>query len=113
MAENRGLTPALKQFFLLVLCVSLAACLCSQPLKSTVSYISSRSETCVNTFTGEMTEPVPSEPGRDEPEPENPGNSESPPTGEYIRSEWYVFGMLIGLAGFAATAKLGSRKPRF
>lgn len=67
MTENKELTFVFKQFFMLVLCVSLAAGLCSQPLKSTVSYISSLSETCVNTFTGERAEPVPSEPGQDEP----------------------------------------------
>ena len=114
MTENKELTFVFKQFFMLVLCVSPAAGLCSQPLKSTVSYISSLSETCVNTFTGERAEPVPSEPGQDEPgKPENPGNAESPPTGDYIQSEWYVFGMLVGLAGIAATVRSGRREIRF
>ena len=102
MAKRKNLSFLLKQFFLLVLCVCLTIGLCSQPVKSTVSYITSLSATCVNTFTGEEIKPNPPSPGPDDPD--------TPSTGDNSHLEWYIFGMLISLAGFVITLRLGCKK---
>lgn len=102
MTRGRAWRFAFKHLFLLTLCVCLLAGLSSKPVKTTVSYVTSLSATCVNTFTGEgQTEPEPSDPSTD---------PDSPPTGDNTHREWYVLGVLISLAGLAAVWKPGRKK---
>lgn len=101
MAKNKVLPFVFKQFSLLTLCGCLTATLFSQLGKSTVSYITSLSVTCVNTFTGEgQTEP-------DQPTlpPTDADSLDDPPTGDDSYLEWYVIGMLASLAGLMVTWK--------
>ncbi len=105
MTQSRGWAFACKQLFLLSLCACLIFGLFSRPVKSTASYITSLSATCVNTFTGEeSTEP--SVPTTDPDVSTEPDVPESPQTGDNSHFKWYILGMFVSLAGLAVTWKL-------
>lgn len=73
-----------------------------QPVKSTASYITSLSMTCVNTFTAEKTQ-SPSTPEQ----PENP--DDTPPTGDDSHWTWYLLGAGASLGGIALIWKTGRK----
>ncbi len=100
MAKSKIAPFVLKQFFVLLLCVCLIAGICCRPVESTISYITSFSDTCVNTFEGEAP---------DEPRPPLPT---PPETGESSEPDWYMVGMLLCLAGFVFIWKIGYRREK-
>ncbi len=105
MNQNKFFQIALRQTFLPVLYICLAITLFSQPVRSSVSYITSLSVTCVNTFTCEgQIKPDPSA------KPTDPVDPSTPVTGDDGLLKKYALGMSISLAVFAATLKLGHKK---
>ncbi|MGN0172178.1 MAG: hypothetical protein ACI39E_05300 [Acutalibacteraceae bacterium] len=102
MNRSKPLSFAAKPLLLLALCICLIFGVMSQPVTDTVSYVTSLSATCVNTFTSDgQTEPGPSVPS---------GESGIPPTGDSSHAQWYAVGMLVALAGLAVVWKSGQKR---
>ena len=107
MTRHRICLIACKQFILLLLCVCLISGIYSQQIKGTVSYITSLSVICVNTFAGDAD--LPPEPSTPPMDPEDPG---TPPTGDGRNLEWYVIGMLTSIAALMLLWKADRHKER-
>lgn len=102
MTRPKNLPFIFKRLSSLALCLCLMAAVCTKPAGSTVSYVTSLSATCVNTFAGEGQEG-----------PQEPGTAvvpENPPTGDSSHGEWYGAALLISLAGAAITWRLGRKR---
>lgn len=102
MTKPKDLAFIFKRLLLPALCLCLMAVVCMKPVESTVSYVTSLSATCVNTFTGEGQE-GPEEPGK-------PVQTENPPTGDSSHAEWYGAVLLLSLVGAVITWRLGRKR---
>lgn len=103
MTQKQERTFAFRQIFMLLLCVCLTLGILFQPVRSTVSYITSLSATCVNTFTAEegSEPPVP---------PTDPDTPDTPAMGEESYFEWGLLAWLLSIAGLAVTCLLWRRE---
>ncbi len=94
-----------KQLCLILLCVCLLCGLCLQTATTTVSYVTSLSATCVNTFSGEIVD----EPAEPVTRPEQvQGESDIPPTG----SRYAAIGASVLFVGLAGATLLWSLKAK-
>lgn len=115
MIRAENISFILKKAFLLILFLCLIIGFCLNPVKSTVSYITSLSVTCVNTFTGEgyvkPTDPTnpenPSKPTDPTKPTEKPDN---PPTSDSNYTDLYIAAMLICVAGVVIACKIWRKK---
>lgn len=85
-----------KHTFFIILCLIFAFFLYTQPLKSTITYVTSLSKTCVNTFASHPDDSIPL--------PEKPGIPQE--TGDIHHLQWYQITTIIGIVGLIVVCSI-------